>query len=92
VSALSVGVRITRLLLNKLPSAATTPFCSLPINDRIIICDVGSTKGSVIAIAKEVFGAMPPKFIPAHPIAGKEQNGVVVSVGSMNSHSSNLLL
>jgi hypothetical protein len=25
-----VGVRITRLLLNKLPSAATTPFCSLP--------------------------------------------------------------
>ena len=53
------------------------------INDRIIICDVGSTKGSVIATAKEVFGAMPPKFIPAHPIAGKEQNGVVVAEGSL---------
>jgi prephenate dehydrogenase len=53
------------------------------INDRIIICDVGSTKGSVIATAKEVFGAMPPKFIPAHPIAGKEQNGVVAAEGSL---------
>lgn len=49
------------------------------INEKLIISDVGSTKGSVIATAKQVFGTMPPRFIPAHPIAGKEQNGVVAA-------------
>ena len=53
------------------------------INDNVIICDVGSTKGSVIATAKEVFGTMPSRFIPAHPIAGKEQNGVAAADGSL---------
>ncbi len=56
------------------------------INDNVIICDVGSTKGSVIATAKEVFGTMPAKFIPAHPIAGKEQNGVTAADGSLFSN------
>jgi hypothetical protein len=37
----------------------------------------------VIAIAKEVFGAMPPRFIPAHPIAGKEQTGVEPAGGRL---------
>lgn len=53
------------------------------INDNVIIFDVGSTKGSVIAIAKEVFGTMPKNFIPAHPIAGKEKNGVVAADGNL---------
>ncbi len=53
------------------------------ISDSVIICDVGSTKGSVIATAKEVFGAMPENFIPSHPIAGKEQNGVVAADGNL---------
>ncbi|CAC9513343.1 Prephenate and/or arogenate dehydrogenase (unknown specificity) (EC 1.3.1.12)(EC 1.3.1.43) [uncultured Gammaproteobacteria bacterium] len=56
------------------------------INDNVIVCDVGSTKGSVIATAKEVFGTMPAKFIPAHPIAGKEQNGVIAADGSLFSN------
>ncbi len=56
------------------------------INDNVIVCDVGSTKGSVIATAKEVFGTMPAKFIPAHPIAGKEQNGVTAADGSLFSN------
>ncbi len=47
------------------------------IDDHVVISDVGSTKGSIIASAKEVFGVVPTNFIPAHPIAGKEKNGVV---------------
>jgi len=46
------------------------------INNEVIISDVGSTKGSVVTIAKEVFGELPQYFIPAHPIAGKEKSGV----------------
>ena len=53
------------------------------INDSVIVSDVGSTKGSVIDIAKQVFGEIPEKFIPAHPIAGKEKSGVEASDGTL---------
>jgi prephenate dehydrogenase len=46
------------------------------ISKHIIITDVGSTKVSVVDTAKQVFGEIPNNFIPAHPIAGKEQSGV----------------
>lgn len=46
------------------------------LNKDMVISDVGSTKGSVIANARAVFGVVPDNFIPAHPIAGKEKNGV----------------
>ena len=46
------------------------------ITEQVVVTDVGSTKASVINIAKQVFGHMPKNFIPAHPIAGKEQSGV----------------
>jgi prephenate dehydrogenase len=51
------------------------------IGEQTIVSDVGSTKGSVIATAKEVFGAMPENFVPAHPIAGKEKSGVDAADG-----------
>ncbi|MBP8111149.1 MAG: bifunctional prephenate dehydrogenase/3-phosphoshikimate 1-carboxyvinyltransferase [Agitococcus sp.] len=43
----------------------------------VIITDVGSTKGNVVAAAETVFGVVPSRFIPAHPIAGSEQSGVL---------------
>jgi prephenate dehydrogenase len=46
------------------------------ISESTIISDVGSTKESVINSARSVFGEVPPRFIPAHPIAGKENSGV----------------
>lgn len=53
------------------------------LNDRMIISDVGSTKASVIAMARAVFGTLPARFIPAHPIAGKETSGVEASDGQL---------
>ncbi|WP_236198487.1 bifunctional prephenate dehydrogenase/3-phosphoshikimate 1-carboxyvinyltransferase [Pseudomonas pseudonitroreducens] len=41
-----------------------------------ILTDVGSAKGNVVRAAKAVFGGMPVRFIPGHPIAGSEQSGV----------------
>jgi 3-phosphoshikimate 1-carboxyvinyltransferase len=43
----------------------------------VIITDVGSTKGNVVSAAETVFGVVPTRFIPAHPIAGSEQSGVL---------------
>jgi prephenate dehydrogenase len=48
-----------------------------------IVTDVGSTKGSVVAAAQRVFGAVPARFVPGHPIAGTEQSGVAASFAEL---------
>ena len=40
------------------------------IPKHCVMTDVGSTKGSVVEDARQVFGTMPTRFIPGHPIAG----------------------
>ena len=50
---------------------------------QTIYTDVGSTKGSVVAAAQQVFGAVPDNFVPAHPIAGAEQSGVEAAVDDL---------
>ena len=47
------------------------------VHPTTIITDVGSTKGNVVDAARRVFGDVPSHFIPAHPIAGSEQSGVL---------------
>lgn len=44
--------------------------------EQVLMTDVGSTKQSVIEAAEQVFGFMPEKFVPGHPVAGKEYIGV----------------
>ncbi len=46
---------------------------------QVVVTDVGSTKGSVTDAARNVFGIVPPRFIPGHPIAGTERSGVEAS-------------
>ena len=46
------------------------------INANTILTDAGSVKGSVIKSALNVFGEVPPNFVPGHPIAGSEKSGV----------------
>ncbi|WP_127477081.1 prephenate dehydrogenase/arogenate dehydrogenase family protein [Sulfurivermis fontis] len=48
-----------------------------------IVTDVGSTKGSVVAAAERAFGAVPPRFVPGHPIAGTERSGVAASFAEL---------
>lgn len=50
-------------ILPDLPSAA-------------IVTDVGSTKAGVIEAAREEMGGAFPRFVPGHPIAGREHSGV----------------
>jgi prephenate dehydrogenase len=41
-----------------------------------IVTDVGSTKAGVIAAARTALGTAFPRFVPGHPIAGRELPGV----------------
>jgi len=56
------------------------------ISPTCIITDVGSAKQSVIAAAREVFGEVPPMFVPGHPIAGTEKSGVEASFAELFQH------
>lgn len=48
------------------------------VHERMLITDVGSTKGNVMAAALSVFGEpLPPGWLPGHPIAGAEHSGVL---------------
>ena len=49
------------------------------LGQQTVVTDVGSTKLNLIASAEKVFGGFPQFLIPAHPIAGKEKNGVEFS-------------
>ena len=50
------------------------------IEPDAIVTDAGSAKASVVAAARSVFGEIPPFFVPAHPIAGREKSGVEAAV------------
>ncbi len=48
-----------------------------------VLTDAGSTKGSVIEAARRAFGELPANFVPGHPIAGTENNGVEASFAGL---------
>ncbi len=48
-----------------------------------ILTDGGSVKGSVVTDAREVFGSVPPRLVPGHPIAGTEHSGVEASFAEL---------
>ena len=52
-------------------------------NPQTIYSDAGSTKGSVVAAALNVFGEVPSNFVPAHPIAGAERSGVDAAMADL---------
>jgi len=46
------------------------------IGPDTIISDAGSVKTGIVSDAEGVLGDLFPRFVPAHPIAGKEHSGV----------------
>ncbi len=46
------------------------------ITNQTLVMDVGSTKRDVVEAARRTMGPQLGTFVPAHPIAGKEQAGV----------------
>lgn len=74
---LDPAVRESQLLILAVPLGAfdSTLAQIAPLaHDRLVLTDVGSTKGSVLAAAHRHL-ARPELFVGAHPMAGSEQQG-----------------
>ncbi len=65
---LAMPVQATETVLRSIKDA---------LRPDVLLTDGGSTKGSVVAAARHVFGKLPAGFVPGHPIAGSEQSGVL---------------
>ncbi len=46
------------------------------VTPEVTVTDGASVKGSVVASALKVYGAVPEQLVPGHPIAGSERSGV----------------
>lgn len=53
------------------------------LREDVIITDAGSVKGSVVQAARNSLDKLLPRFVPGHPIAGKEKSGVEASVADL---------
>ena len=49
---------------------------ALALEPHATVTDVGSTKSEVVQVAREELRALFPRFVPGHPIAGREASGV----------------
>ena len=47
--------------------------------EHTVITDAASVKNAVVKAAENVFGEVPAKFVPGHPIAGSEHSGFAAS-------------
>lgn len=56
---------------------------SAVISDDTLVTDTGSTKGSVIEAAKVGLGQRLNQFVPGHPIAGSEKNGIEAGLAEL---------
>jgi prephenate dehydrogenase len=48
----------------------------LALDAKAVVTDVGSTKAEVVEIARHELRERFPRFVPAHPIAGRESSGI----------------
>ncbi len=53
------------------------------IDDTKTITDVGSVKSDIVRAAKVELGDFYPRFVAAHPIAGKEKSGITAAVDDL---------
>ena len=53
------------------------------LKETVIVTDVGSAKGSIVKSARENLGDLFTRFVPGHPIAGKEESGVEASCADL---------
>ncbi|KQV78564.1 prephenate dehydrogenase [Massilia sp. Root351] len=77
-SDIAGAVRDADLVLLAAPVAQTGNILAalLPhLGPRTVVTDAGSTKGDVAAAARAALGEKLGRFVPGHPIAGRETNG-----------------
>lgn len=63
--------------------ASIFSFIAPHLSAHTIVTDVGSTKGHVVAVAREILKDKIAQFVPAHPIAGRELNGPQAALATL---------
>lgn len=53
------------------------------LSKDVVLTDAGSTKGSIVDAVKRSFGENYSRFVPGHPIAGREQSGVEAALDDL---------
>jgi prephenate dehydrogenase len=79
----SEAARGAELVVVAVPVRAIGPVLhdvALALDPAAVVTDVGSTKGEVVRIAREELRERFPRFVPGHPIAGRETSGVDAAV------------
>jgi len=56
---------------------------ALALDPSAVVTDVGSTKADVTRIAREELRGLFPRFVPGHPIAGREASGVEAATADL---------
>ena len=74
--AAASGADIVLLAVPVAATEATLQLIAPAVTPQMLVMDVGSTKGDVLAAAQRALGERIGSFVPAHPIAGKEMAGV----------------
>ncbi|HUP31097.1 MAG TPA: prephenate dehydrogenase/arogenate dehydrogenase family protein [Usitatibacter sp.] len=85
-SSVSEGVRGADLVVVAVPVRAIGSVLhdvALSLEPRGVVTDVGSTKGEVMRVAREELRGSFPRFVPAHPIAGREASGVEAALADL---------
>lgn len=70
------------LILIAVPTLSVRRILSLLeplLSENTIVTDAASVKGSVVEDLHAVFGEIPSRFVPGHPIAGSERSGFEAS-------------
>lgn len=82
VSAVA-GAEIVVLAVPVLETASVLKMVEPELSGEAVVTDVGSTKCSVIDNIRTQLGNVPSTFVPGHPIAGTEKNGVAASTADL---------
>lgn len=77
------GADLVVLAVPVMETAAALAALQPALSADAVITDVGSTKRSVIEAVAATLGEVPPRYVPAHPIAGTEKSGVAASIDSL---------
>ena len=75
----SQAARGADLIVVAVPVRAIGPVLhdvALAMDPAAVVTDVGSTKADVVETARGELRALFPRFVPAHPVAGRETSGV----------------
>jgi len=81
--SVSEAVKGAELVVVAVPVRSIGPVLhdvALALDPQAVVTDVGSTKGEVVAVAEQELRERFARFVPGHPIAGREASGVEAAV------------